>query len=113
MRAREGRGRRTADPAQLQPVLAALLFDPGIASPETARLEAPGAAVVRASLTFKARDGFTYRMVRDLRGFSQSLPGFPPVLFFYQGTVEEGQTFFGNYWPEARAISEAAGGCAQ
>jgi hypothetical protein len=49
---------------------------------------------------------FCREMVRDLRRISQSLAGFPPVLFFYQGTVEEGQTFFGNYWPEARAVSD-------
>jgi hypothetical protein len=54
--------------AQLQPVLATLLYSEGVPGPETQRLEAPGAAAVRASLTFRSRDGFTYRLVRDLRG---------------------------------------------
>jgi hypothetical protein len=49
---------------------------------------------------------FCREMVRDLRRISESTAGFPPVLFFYQGTVEEGRHFFGQYWPEAHAIAD-------
>jgi hypothetical protein len=50
---------------------------------------------------------FCREMVRDLRRLTEGTPGFPPVLFFYQGTVEEGQVFFGQHWPQARAVSDA------
>ena len=46
---------------------------------------------------------FCREMVRDLRRISEAMPGFPPVLFFFQGTVEEGQSFFAQHWPQARA----------
>jgi hypothetical protein len=49
---------------------------------------------------------FCREMVRDLRRITETTPDFPPVLFFYQGTVEEGQNFFGQYWPQARAVSD-------
>ncbi len=29
-----------------------------------------------------------------------------PVLFFYMGTVQQGEDFFGRLWPEARAVSD-------
>ncbi len=54
--------------AQLRPVLESLLFYDGRPRPEDGRLEAPDAAVVRAGITFLAKDSFTYRLVRDLRG---------------------------------------------
>jgi hypothetical protein len=50
---------------------------------------------------------FCREMVRDLRRVSETVSGFPPVLFFFQGTVEEGQTFFGQHWPQARAVADA------
>lgn len=28
------------------------------------------------------------------------------ILFFYQGSVEDGEAFFQRYWPEARAVSD-------
>ena len=31
---------------------------------------------------------------------------YPDILFFYQGSVEEGADFFERYWPEARAVSD-------
>jgi hypothetical protein len=33
-------------------------------------------------------------------------PTYPPVLFVYQGTVADGEAFFGAFWPEARAVSD-------
>jgi hypothetical protein len=37
---------------------------------------------------------------------SQRGDDYPPILFFYQGTVEEGAAFFGRVWREARAASD-------
>lgn len=31
---------------------------------------------------------------------------YPPILFFYQGSVEDGAAFFERLWPEARAVSD-------
>lgn len=33
-------------------------------------------------------------------------PAYPPLLFFYMGSVEEGEKFFAKAWPEARAVSD-------
>jgi len=49
---------------------------------------------------------FCREMVKDLRAVSQRVAGYPPVIFFYQGTVAEGEAFFPPYWPEARAVSD-------
>jgi hypothetical protein len=46
--------------------------------------------------------------VADLRRTVQQQPDYPPLLFFYQGTVEDGQAFFDRLWPEARAVSDKA-----
>lgn len=54
--------------AQLRPVLDSLFFYDGRPKAEDGRLEAPDASVVRAGVTFLAKDSFTYRLVRDLRG---------------------------------------------
>jgi hypothetical protein len=35
-------------------------------------------------------------------------PAYPPVLFFFQGTVAGGTEFFGRHWPEARAVADLA-----
>ncbi len=35
-------------------------------------------------------------------------PRYPAVLFFYLGTIEEGQTFFARHWPNARAVADPA-----
>jgi hypothetical protein len=43
--------------------------------------------------------------VRDLRKWSAG-EDFPPVLFIHQGTVEQGEAFFGRVHPEARAVSD-------
>src|SRR3954469_17789712 len=49
---------------------------------------------------------FCKETVSDLRKLAAGQPGYPPVLFFFLGTVEEGQPSFGRYWPEARAIAD-------
>ncbi len=80
--------------AQLRPVLEALLFYDGRPNPDDAKLEAPGAPAVRAGLTFLGKDGFTYRLVRDLRGgcalhrLDQAAGKFVP---FTQDALEIGQ----------------------
>lgn len=38
----------------------------------------------------------------------QTTPLYPAVLFFHQGTVAQGEAFFRRFWPEARAVSDAA-----
>jgi len=47
---------------------------------------------------------FCREMVRDLRQVSHDLPDYPRVVFVCQGNIEEGRSFFAQYWPEARAI---------
>jgi hypothetical protein len=47
-------------------------------------------------------------MIRDLREIADRHPSYPPILFFYQGTVEDGAAFFRKLWPEARAVSDLA-----
>ena len=49
---------------------------------------------------------FCKETVSDLRKLSAEVPGYPPVLFFFLGTPEEGREFFDRYWPEARAIAD-------
>ena len=34
------------------------------------------------------------------------MPTYPEILFFHQGTVDEGEAFFQRFWPEARAVSD-------
>jgi hypothetical protein len=48
---------------------------------------------------------FCREMVRDVRGAAEQ-PGYPPVLFFFQGSVDEGRTFFNEYHPDARAVAD-------
>ncbi|MCB0155107.1 MAG: AhpC/TSA family protein [Anaerolineae bacterium] len=43
-----------------------------------------------------------------MRQIATTRPDYPPILFFYQGTVAEGQRFFAELWPEARAVSDKA-----
>jgi hypothetical protein len=50
---------------------------------------------------------FCREMVRDLRQISNDTPEYPPVLLVCQGTVEEGRTFFSEFWPDARAIVDS------
>jgi len=50
---------------------------------------------------------FCKETLAGLRDASQSSAAYPPVLFFYQGTQNEGRAFLRRYWPEARAIADA------
>ncbi len=43
----------------------------------------------------------------DLRHVAESTAGFPPVIFFFQGTVADGASFFKSHWPESRAVSDS------
>jgi hypothetical protein len=49
---------------------------------------------------------FCKEMVGDLRKVTDANKGYPPVLFFFQGTVDEGRAFFQEYWPRARAVAD-------
>ena len=42
----------------------------------------------------------------DLKKIVSQNPAYPPVLFFYQGTVEDGRDFFNRFWEGARAVSD-------
>lgn len=44
--------------------------------------------------------------MQDLRQVAGSDPSYPPILFFYQGSVADGEAFFGKLWPEATAVSD-------
>jgi hypothetical protein len=48
---------------------------------------------------------FCRETVQDLRGASGDAT-FPSILFFFQGSPEEGARFFERFWPEARAVSD-------
>jgi len=45
--------------------------------------------------------------VRDVRQAVESESGYPEVLFFYLGSVEEGEGFFARHWPTARAVADS------
>ncbi len=49
---------------------------------------------------------FCREMVADLRDIAAQDPAYPNVVFFFQGTVEQGRAFFAGHWKEARAISD-------
>lgn len=49
---------------------------------------------------------FCREMVADLRKISRATPDYPPILFFYQGTLEEGEAFMRKLWAQARAIAD-------
>ncbi len=44
--------------------------------------------------------------MQDLREIAGRDPNYPPVILFFQGTVEDGHAFFRKLWPEARAIAD-------
>lgn len=58
-------------------------------------------------LVFLRHFGCTFcrETVADLRE-AASRPGYPAVLFFFQGSVTEGRAFLRRYWPEARAVAD-------
>ncbi len=41
-----------------------------------------------------------------MRQAAESTPGYPEILLFHQGTVDQGRQFFSGFWPEARAVSD-------
>ncbi len=49
---------------------------------------------------------FCRETVSDLRAASESVPGYPEVLFVFQGSPTEGRAFMRRYWPQARAIAD-------
>ncbi len=49
---------------------------------------------------------FCRETVAELREAAEA-PGYPAVLFFFQGSVAEGRAFLRRYWPEARAVADA------
>lgn len=49
---------------------------------------------------------FCREIVSDLRRLSESEPRLSNILFFFNDTVEEGNKFFAEFWPEARAVAD-------
>lgn len=49
---------------------------------------------------------FCREQITDLRDITMANTTYPPVVFVYQGTVEQGQAFFGRFWPAARAVAD-------
>ncbi|HTJ79933.1 MAG TPA: SelL-related redox protein [Rariglobus sp.] len=50
---------------------------------------------------------FCREMVRDVRREAEANPDYPPVIFFFQGTVAQGAEFFGKFYPEAVAVEDS------
>ena len=50
---------------------------------------------------------FCRETLADLREATESDPGFPDVLLFFQGSPIEGKAFLRRHWPAARAVSDA------
>lgn len=44
--------------------------------------------------------------MKDFRTLAAADPEYPSLLFFYMGSVAEGEEFFAKAWPEARAVSD-------
>ena len=44
--------------------------------------------------------------MKELRQTVATAPNYVDILFFYQGSVEDGEDFFQRFWPEARAVSD-------
>ncbi len=44
--------------------------------------------------------------MQDLRQVAGSDPNYPPILFFYQGSVSDGEAFFRKLWPQATAVAD-------
>jgi hypothetical protein len=49
---------------------------------------------------------FCRETIAELRA-AAGAPGYPRVIFFFQGTPTEGRAFLRRYWPEARAVADA------
>jgi hypothetical protein len=50
---------------------------------------------------------FCRETVQELRKLVAERPDYPPILFFYMGTRVEGEAFFRQRWPSARAVPDA------
>ncbi|MGE4093601.1 MAG: AhpC/TSA family protein [Candidatus Binatia bacterium] len=44
--------------------------------------------------------------MQELRRLAMTTPSYPAILFFYQGSRDDGAAFFGQFWPEARAVAD-------
>jgi hypothetical protein len=53
---------------------------------------------------------FCRETVADLREAART-PGYPAVLFFYQGSPTEGRAFLRRAWPEVRAVADPELAC--
>ena len=49
---------------------------------------------------------FCKETIAGLREATDQNPGYPPVLFFHQGSPMEGRAFLRRSWPEARAVAD-------
>jgi hypothetical protein len=49
---------------------------------------------------------FCREMVKDVRKAAEANRGYPPVLFIFQGTPADGQRFFADHAPAARAVAD-------
>ena len=49
---------------------------------------------------------FCRETLTDLRAAAEADPGFPRVLFFFQGSATEGRAFLRRYWPRVRAVAD-------
>ncbi len=49
---------------------------------------------------------FCRETIAELREASETVEGYPAVLFFHQGRPAEGRAFMRRYWPAARAIAD-------
>ena len=47
--------------------------------------------------------------VTGLRRVSETEPGYPPVIFVFRGKVQDGEDFFREFWPAAKAIADPTG----
>lgn len=52
---------------------------------------------------------FCREAIADIRAATESAPGFPRTLFFFQGTPTEGRAFLRRAWPEVRAVADPTG----
>ena len=50
---------------------------------------------------------FCRETVAEVRRRAEADPSFPPVIFFYEGTPDDGRAFFEHFYPSARAVADA------